>query len=89
MKEGTTTPERLNAMYRRALSRPAKPEELKVLEALVEKHRSEFKADPKGAAELLKVGLAPVPANADPAELAAWTSVARVVLNLHEAVTRN
>ena len=45
--------------------------------------------DPKGAAELLKVGLAPAPANTDPAELAAWTSVARVVLNLHEAVTRN
>jgi hypothetical protein len=89
MKEGATTPERLNAMYRRALSRPAKPEEIKVLEGLVEKHRSEFQKDPKGAQELLKVGLAPVPANTDPAELAAWTSVARVVLNLHEAVTRN
>jgi len=89
MKEGQTAPERLNAMYHRALSRPAKPEEIKVLEALVEKHRSEFRKDPKGAQELLKVGLAPLPANADPAELAAWTSVARVVLNLHEAVTRN
>jgi mono/diheme cytochrome c family protein/cytochrome c1 len=89
MKEGKTTPERLTAMYRRALSRPAKPEEIKVLEALLEKHRTEFKADPKGASELLKVGLAPVPANTDAAELAAWTSVARVVLNLHEALTRN
>ena len=25
----------------------------------------------------------------DPAELAAWTSVARVILNLHETITRN
>ena len=25
----------------------------------------------------------------DPAELAAWTSVARVLLNLHETITRN
>jgi hypothetical protein len=89
MKEGNTTPERLNALYRRALSRLAKPEEIKVLEGLVEKHRAEFRADPKSASELLKVGLAPLPANTDPAELAAWTSVARVVLNLHEAVTRN
>ena len=89
MREGTTTPERLNALYRRALSRPARPEEIQVLEALLAKHRTEFKADAEGAQKLLKVGLAPVPANADPAELAAWTSVARVVLNLHEAVTRN
>ena len=89
MKEGKTTPERLTAMYRRALSRPARPEEIKVLEALVEKHRTGFRADPKAAQDLLKVGLAPLPSNADPAELAAWTSVARVVLNLHEAVTRN
>jgi Protein of unknown function (DUF1553)/Protein of unknown function (DUF1549)/Planctomycete cytochrome C len=89
MKEGTTTPERLNALYRRALSRSAKPDELKVLEGLLEKHRAEFKADTAGAQALLKVGLAPMPTNTDAAELAAWTSVARVVLNLHEAVTRN
>jgi hypothetical protein len=89
MRDGTTTPERLSAMYRRALSRAAKPEEIQVLEGLLEKHRTEFKADAQGAQKLLKVGLAPVPVNTDPAELAAWTSVARVVLNLHEAVTRN
>ncbi|HEX3147709.1 MAG TPA: PSD1 and planctomycete cytochrome C domain-containing protein [Gemmataceae bacterium] len=89
MKDGATTADHLNAMYRRALSRPAKPEELKVLEGLLEKHRAEFKADAVGAQALIKVGLAPAPANTDPAELAAWTSVARVVLNLHEAVTRN
>jgi hypothetical protein len=89
MRDGKSDPERLNAMCRRALSRPAKPEEIKVLEGLLAKHRAEFKADADGAQKLLKVGLAPVPANADPAELAAWTSVARVVLNLHEAVTRN
>jgi hypothetical protein len=89
IREGKTKSERFNAMYRRALSRTAKPEELKVLEALLEKHRKEFQADSKGAQELLKVGMAPVPTNADSVELAAWTSVARVVLNLHEAVTRN
>jgi hypothetical protein len=30
-----------------------------------------------------------VPPRVDPAELAAWTSVARVLLNLHETNTRN
>jgi hypothetical protein len=38
---------------------------------------------------LLAVGQAPAAPGVDPAELAAWTSVARVILNLHEAVTRN
>jgi hypothetical protein len=38
---------------------------------------------------LLGVGDAPVPAGLDPAELAAWTSVARVLLNLHETITRS
>jgi len=27
--------------------------------------------------------------NTDATELAAWTSVARVILNLHETITRN
>lgn len=89
MKEGTTTAERLNAAYRRALSRKARPEEIKVLEGLLAKHLAEFKKDPESAKKLLAVGLAPAPANVDAAELAAWTSVARVILNLHEAVTRN
>ena len=31
----------------------------------------------------------PAPKDLDPAELAAWTSVARTVLNLHAVVTRN
>jgi hypothetical protein len=30
-----------------------------------------------------------VPKDVDTAELAAWKSVARVVLNLHERITRN
>jgi hypothetical protein len=29
-----------------------------------------------------------VPADLDACELAAWTSVARVILNLHETITR-
>jgi hypothetical protein len=89
LAEGKSTPERVNALFRRAVSRPATAEEMKVLEQLVEKHRASFKANPEGAKKLLSVGLTPAPAGVESAELAAWTSVARVVLNLHEAVTRN
>jgi hypothetical protein len=37
----------------------------------------------------LKVGFTPPPAQADPSELAAWTHVTRVILNLHETLTRD
>ena len=37
----------------------------------------------------LEVGERPVPTDLDPAELASWTSVARVLLNLHETIERN
>jgi hypothetical protein len=38
---------------------------------------------------VLKTGALPVAGNADRTQLAAWTSVARVILNLHEVMTRN
>jgi hypothetical protein len=37
----------------------------------------------------LKLGFAPVLDGLDHAELAAWTSVGRLILNLHETITRN
>jgi hypothetical protein len=89
LKEKAKNADHLNMAYRRALSRNAKPEEIKVLESLLEKHRAEFKKDAEGAKKLLAVGISPVPKDVDAVELAAWTSVCRVILNLHEVVTRN
>ncbi|WP_020468755.1 PSD1 and planctomycete cytochrome C domain-containing protein [Zavarzinella formosa] len=86
---GKTTAERLNFAYRQALTRPAKAEEVKVLEEILAKHLAEYRGDLEGAKKLLGAGFSPMPAKGDIAELAAWTSVSRVILNLHEAVTRN
>jgi hypothetical protein len=80
---------RLEFAYRQALSRSIRGEETKLLEGLYQKHLAGYKADPKSAEALLHVGDDPLPATMDPAELAAWTSVARVIFNLHEMVTRN
>jgi hypothetical protein len=82
-------PERLHLAYRRALSRPPRPEEEKVLAALYARHLADFRADPNAARKLAATGEYPVVADIDVAELAAWTSVARVLLNLHETITRN
>jgi hypothetical protein len=75
--------------YRRAMARDPRPAELAVLRPLLEKHRAEYAADPAAAEALLRgAGEAPVPDQITPAELAAWTSLARVILNLHETLTR-
>ena len=86
---GKTTPERLDFAFRTVLVRSPREEEAKVLTALVEKHLAEFAADKAAAEKLLKVGDLASPAELDSAELAAWTSVSRVLLNLHETITRN
>jgi hypothetical protein len=78
----------LTKMFRRVLTRTPTADETKTLNELLAKHREKYKADPKAAAALLGVGFSAVPKDVDAAELAAWTSVARVLLNLHETITR-
>jgi hypothetical protein len=85
---GPSTEGRLNWAFKRALARGARPEELKPLTDLLEKHRREYAAGPEAAKKLLGTGDAPPPKDVPPEELAAWASVARVILNLHETVTR-
>ncbi len=80
--------ERLELAFQNALARSITAKEKQSLTAFIAKAREEYKAKPQDAAKLLKVGLAPSPANADSIELAAWTSVCRAVLNLHETITR-
>jgi len=78
---------RIKAIYLRALARLPKDAERASLLTFLESQRAVFKATPEDATKLLATGLKPVPAASAP-ELAAWTSVCRVVLNLHETITR-
>jgi hypothetical protein len=84
-----STDERLTWLYRRVLSRNLKDAERAILVELLEQHRQQYGADQAAAEKFISAGLAPMPKNLDAAELAAWTSVARTVLNLHETITRN
>jgi hypothetical protein len=79
---------KLEYAFRRTLSRAPQPKEMDVLVQLLESHRHEYAAHRESANELLSVGARPVPKDMDAVELAAWTSVARVLLNLHETITR-
>jgi hypothetical protein len=89
LRQNGDTAARLDWAYRRAVSRGVTPEEVKLLTALHQKHLAEFRADRAGADKMVAVGQWPVPKDVDTADLAAWTSVARVILNMHETITRN
>ncbi len=90
IREGGTDPKsRIERGFQLALSRAPRAREMPVLVALFEQHYDQYRADPAAAAALLAAGLAPVPLDIDPVELAAWTSVARVLLNLQETLSRS
>jgi hypothetical protein len=85
---GTSDDDRIDFLWKRMLSRPPSTEELALVKGLLDRRRAEFKADPKAAGELLAVGLATRDKTLNETELAAWTTAARAVLNLHEAIAR-
>lgn len=84
---GATDAARLRQAFLLALAREPRPAERESLERFLASQREHYRSDVDAAQKLLRVGLAPAPAG-DPAELAAWTSVARVILNGQEVVTR-
>ena len=85
---GAADSERIDWLLRRALLRSASEQEVAVLSRLLEKHRNEYRADPEAVASLLSIGQAPQSSGHNASDLAAWTSLARVVLNLPEVITR-
>jgi hypothetical protein len=85
---GGNVGDRLAWAFRCALSRQPRGEEVQVLGDLYAKHAQEYGQDVAAARKLLGTGACPLPKDANLPELAAWTSVARVILNLHETITR-
>ena len=86
---GADNVQRISWAYRQALGRAPRADELTVTTALFAKHLALYTNDSAAAEKLVKAGLAPVAKDVNVSELAAWTSVARVILNLHETITRS
>jgi mono/diheme cytochrome c family protein len=85
---GAGDDDRIAFLWNRTLSRKPDAEELTLVKGLLDRRRAEYRADPTAAGKLLAVGIAPRDTSLDPIELAAWTTAARAVLNLHEAISR-
>lgn len=86
---GLDSSSRIHWMMKRALSRRAQDREVSVLEKLLESERSHFTQHRQAAEQLTTVGLSDTSEAIEIPELAAWTMVARAILNMHETVTRN
>jgi hypothetical protein len=78
---------RIDTAFQEALARGPREKERESLLALLKNARDVYRAKPENPPLLAKVGIAPA-AEGDPVELAAWTTLCRVVLNLHETITR-
>jgi hypothetical protein len=79
---------KLNYAWRLALARNLSPLERSVLEKTLAKQRELFTAEKPAADQLLKVGDFKNPEGANATELAAWTAVANVLLNLNETISQ-
>ena len=84
----TDDSERMDFAYRLAFSRTASRDEREVLLALLARQRVRYSASAEEAQELLAVGMRPVPPSFSKAEVAAWTSVSRALMNKHEFVMK-
>jgi hypothetical protein len=76
------------ALFRRCLTRPPNHDELSALVAFERKARERFDRDPQAAGVIAKADSRPEHAQ-DQAALAAWTAVARGLLNLDETITKD
>jgi hypothetical protein len=82
-----TAQDRAEFAFRLVLARKPRTAELDHLVALYSENLDQYRRDPAAAAAMTALGSA-APADADKAELAAWTVVANVLLNLDETVTK-
>lgn len=80
---------RLDFAFRCAVSRRPNSSEQAVLSELYETSYQEYVADKESAKQILGIGQAPVSKKIPPEQLAAWTTVARAILNMSETISRN
>jgi hypothetical protein len=79
--------QRLDWAFERALARDSKQKEKQSLLKFLSTQKDHYQTDPPEAAKLIKVGSASTKERGDRSELAAWTQVCRVILNLNETIT--
>lgn len=88
LTDGETDPAaRLRRIWRLALARSPSDAELAILDRVLQTQLATYRQDPEAAKKLVAVGDLAKPESLDDIELAAWTALSNVILNLNETIT--
>jgi hypothetical protein len=85
---GPDAESRIDFLARRLLSRPLRPEELKVVQASLSDLLAYYRANPADAKKLLAVGEVRTAPALDAAALAGWTMLTNELMNLDEVLNK-
>ncbi len=86
---GNGPQERINFAYRTVLSREPAPSELDLVSRTLQTYLRRYHSDTAAAEQLIRVGESQPRVVASPAEIAAYTLIANLILNLDETLNRN
>jgi mono/diheme cytochrome c family protein len=84
---GSDADARIEHAWRLALARPLTDRERTILSKTLELQLQTYRQDPEAAKKLVSIGDLPTPEGTDISELAAWTALGNVILNLNETIT--
>ena len=79
---------RISFGFRLATAREPDSREVRIMKDIERREFAQYRRDKDAAAKLLHVGESPVGPTLDTGELAAWTTVASMILNLDETITK-
>ena len=89
LTKGSSAVERLDYGFEAVTARHPSAREKAVLKNALEKHLLKYQGDEVAARQLIEVGESPASKEIKPAELAAYTMVASLLLNLDETLNKN
>ena len=87
-ESGSSDKERIVYGFRLCFARPPDERETALLQRVLNRRRQQYRSTPESSRQLLSVGESAVSDSEDAAELAAWTTIGRVLFNLSEFVTK-
>ena len=87
--EGGPNPQsRIAWMFKVALARPPTQDELRIVSQYYLEQAREFSSNPERAKQTITVGAMPLPPGVKDPELATWTMVSNLLMNLDEFLTK-